>query len=107
LNAGIETFGRRQFLAEKQIYNIQLVLEELLLNKLLPRLGRQVDINVTVGFSEESHEIELTIAYAGDPYNPFEDADDSDDLPMLIVRKLATQSEYVSEEGRNKLRLTM
>jgi len=107
LNAGVETFGRRQFLAEKQIYNIQLVLEELILNKLLPRLGRQVDITVTVGSSEESHAIELTIAYAGEPYNPFEDADDGDDLPMLIVRKLATPSEYVSEEGRNKLRLTM
>lgn len=106
LNAGVEMFGRRQFLHEKQIYTIQLILEELLVNKLLPRQGDMVDTTVTVDHSEENGTIELTITYAGGPYNPFEDNDD-DDLSMTIVRNLLTSSAYSCEEGRNRLRLVL
>jgi len=105
LNAGVETFARRQFLAEKQIFNIQLVLEELLINKLLARQGKSVDMTVTVGYSEKNYEIELTVVYAGDRYNPFEDTDD--DLSMLIVGKLVKTSDCSLEEGKNKLRMTL
>jgi polar amino acid transport system ATP-binding protein len=105
LNAGVETFGQKQFLAEKQIFNIQLVLEELLINKLLARSGESVDMTVTVGYSEKNYEIELTVEYAGDRYNPFEDADG--DLSMLIVGKLAKTSACAFADGKNKLRMTM
>jgi polar amino acid transport system ATP-binding protein len=107
LNAGVEMFGRKQFLSEKQIFNIQLVCEELIINKLLARQGESVDIAVTVGYSEEKSETELTVDYAGEPYNPFEDSDDGDDLPMIIVRKLVRGSDYSLAEGENKLRLKM
>jgi len=107
LNAGVETFGRKQFLSEKQIYHIQLVLEELIINKLLAKPGKSVDMAVTVGNSEKNSEIELTIAYAGEPYNPFEDADDGDDLSMIIVRKLVKSSDCYFNEGKNKLRMTL
>jgi len=107
LNAGIETFGQRQFLSEKQVFNMQLVLEELILNKLLARQGASVDMTVTIGYAEEKGEIELTIDYAGEPYNPFEDADDGDDLSMIIVRKLVKSSDYSIDGGKNKLRLAM
>ena len=107
LNAGVETFGQKQFLAEKQIFNIQLVLEELLINKLLTRQGESVDMTVTVGYSEKNYEIELTIVYAGKPYNPFDDGDDRDDLSMLIVRKLVKTSDFSLEEGKNKLKMTL
>lgn len=106
LNAGLEEFGRRQFLAEKQISYIQLVLEELIVNKLLTKFGVSVDINVAVGYSEKSGAIDLTIVYAGEPYNPFEDGD-ADDLSLLIVRNLVTGSDYSFGEGKNTLRLTM
>lgn len=106
LNAGVEMFGRRQFLSEKQIFNIQLVLEELIINKLLAKQGESIDMTVTVGYSEESEAIDLTIVYAGGPYNPFEDADDGDDLSMIIVRKLVESSDCSFKEGKNKLRMT-
>jgi polar amino acid transport system ATP-binding protein len=107
LNAGIETFGHYQFLAEKQISYIQLVLEELIINKLLPREEESVDITVTIGYTEEKREIELTIVYAGNYYNPFEDKEDGDDLSMTIVRNLANSSDFSFAEGKNKLRLTL
>ncbi len=101
LHGGIETFGRSQFLAEKQVYNIQLVLEEIIVHKLLPRLGESIDTSVTVGYSEEDGEVELAITYAGEPFNPFEDAKDANDLSMKIVRRLVKKSECKTEEGKN------
>jgi polar amino acid transport system ATP-binding protein len=105
LNAGVEAFGRNQFLAEKQISYIELVLEELIINKLLPQ-QELVDITVTVGYSEEKGEIELAIVYAGNPYNPFEEKDE-DDLSMIIVRNLVKSSDYLFCEEKNKLSLIM
>jgi len=106
LNAGIETFGRRHFLPEKKIFNIQLVLEELLIQKLLVRQGNSADITVTVGYSEESGAVDLTLIYAGGQYNPFVQSA-KDDLSMIIVCKLASQSDYTFDGGKNKLVLTM
>ncbi len=106
LNAGVEAFGRKQFLTEKQIYGIQLVLEELIVNKLLPVSGKPVDIIITVGFSETSGAIDLLIDYAGEPFNPFESAAE-DDLPMMLVQNLVTGHEYVWQDQRNNLRLTL
>ena len=106
LNAGVEAFGRRQFLTEKQIYNIQLVLEELIVNKLLPAGGKSVDIVVTVGFSETSGAIDLVIDYAGESFNPF-DQTGEDDLPMILVQKLVAGHEHVWQEQRNNLKLSL
>ncbi len=101
MNAGIETFGSRHFLTERQIHNVQLVLEELLVHKLLPRLGDSVHVNAAVGYSEEDGRVELAITYAGEPFDPFEDAGDDDDLSMKIVRRLAKKSECKREGGKN------
>jgi polar amino acid transport system ATP-binding protein len=106
LTAGVETFGRRQFLTEKQIYNIQLVLEELIMNALLPRQGKPVEITITVSYSEESGAIDLAMNYTGDAFNPFKESDD-DDLAMIIVKKLATGFDHSWQEGKNTLRVTL
>lgn len=109
LNAGIETFGHKQFLAEGQIHNIQLVLEELLMNTLLPKQGASVDMTVSVGHSEKTGAIDLTIDYAGKSYNPFADAatEAEDALSMTIVRSLVTGSDHAWAEGNNRLSMTI
>lgn len=107
LNAGIEEFGRKQLLSQKQIYNIQLVTEELVMNKLLGKQGDSVEITLGVGYSEESGEIELTLTYAGEPYDPLEDDIEDDDLSVMIVKKLVKTRSCVSADGKNKLRLTI
>lgn len=106
LNAGVELFCRKQFLPEKQIFNIQLVLEELIVNKLIARSGESIDISVTVGYSEEHDTIDLTVVYAGGTYNPFAD-ESADDLPMILVNNIVKMNVFSIEEGKNKLRLTM
>lgn len=104
LNAGVETFGRNQFLSEKKIADIQLVLEELIINKLLAGPEKPVDITVMVGYSEEKKEVELTIVYLGNPYNPFAD-DSTEDLSMVIVRNFVKNSHASFSDGRNRLRM--
>jgi polar amino acid transport system ATP-binding protein len=107
LNAGIEAFGHKQFLSEKHLLNIQLVLEELLVNKLIAKQGDAVNIDVIVGYSEENDMIDLTITYAGAPYNPFADEEAQEDVSMMILRKLLTRYDYLREKEKNMLRLSM
>lgn len=104
LNAGVEVFGRNQFLSEKKIADIQLVLEELLINKLLAGPEKAVDITITVGYSEEKNEVELTIFYTGNPYNPFAE-ESAEDLSMIIVRNFIKNCDVSSSDGKNKLRM--
>jgi len=106
LNAGIEEFGRRQFLTQKQIYTMQLVIEELVLHKLLDKQGDSVAITITVGYSDKTGEIELTLAYPGQCYNPLADGD-ADDLSLLLVRNVVKSSESRYDGASNKLRLVL
>jgi polar amino acid transport system ATP-binding protein len=106
LNAGIEAFGRKHILSEKEIYNIQLLIEEIVMNNLLKKQGESVDITVTVDYSEAGGEIKVVLTYAGIPYNPIENGDDAD-LSMMIVGKLAKRREYSFTEGKNRLELTI
>lgn len=107
LNAGIETFGRRQFIPAKQIFHIQLILEELIVNKLLVRQEDPFAVDVMVGYSEESGAVEIGIDYAGGPYNPFDEAEEEDDLSMVLLRKLAPKREYVAKDLANQLRMIL
>jgi polar amino acid transport system ATP-binding protein len=106
LNARIEEFGQKHFVTQNRIYNVQLVIEELIINKLLDKQRDPVDIIIAFAYSEESGEIELTITYAGEAYNPFRD-DDSSDISMTIVKKLTKGNNHSVEEGNNRLKLIM
>jgi polar amino acid transport system ATP-binding protein len=105
-NSGIEEFGRKLFLSQKQIFEIQLMMEELVVNNLLGREGDPVDITISVGYSEEDGEIEMVFTYGGGPYNPLE-AGDRDELSIKLVTNLAKRNDHSFEEGRNRLRLTL
>ena len=107
LNSGIEEFGRKQMLTPKQINNIQLVTEELLMNQLLTKGGDAVDIDVNVGYAEESGEVALTLTYGGSLFNPLEGDGSDEDLSVLIVKRVARMSKWESDAGRNKLRVIL
>ena len=107
LNSGIEEFGRKQMLTPKQINNIQLVTEELLMNQLLTKGGDAVDIDVNVGYAEESGEVALTLTYGGSLFNPLEGGGSDEDLSVLIVKRVARMSKWESDAGRNKLRVIL
>ena len=93
-------------LTPKQINNIQLVTEELLMNQLLTK-GDAVDIDVNVGYAEESGEVALTLTYGGSLFNPLEGDGSDEDLSVLIVKRVARMSKWESDAGRNKLRVIL
>jgi len=105
LNAGIEAFGQKHILSEKQIYNIQLVIEELIMNNILKKQGESVDISITVGYSEANGEISVLFNYAGAPYNPMVDGDD--ELSLMLVGKLAKKRDHSFDDGWNRLELAL
>lgn len=94
LNAGIAEFAKNNFMQQRQLNNIQLVLEELILNNLL---GHTDKISVGLRYYEVDRTAELDIGYGGGQYNPFEN-EDEDILSMLIVRQMTTDVEYKFED---------
>lgn len=90
LNAEVAEFAKNNFMEQRQMNNIQLVLEELILNNLL---GHTEKISVGLRYYEVDRTAELDICYGGRQYNPFED-EDEDMLSMLIVRQMTTDAAY-------------
>lgn len=94
LISGIEEFGRKQILLPAQIHDIQLVIEELVMNSLLPVLpGPGLAIKVTIGLTENNAAIEINLDYSGPAYNPFAAAE-AGDLALRILSRKIRQSDH-------------
>lgn len=74
----IEKFATRQFLSRRQLNAIQISVEEILMNKLLPAVSENVDPNICLSLSagEEGSEINLRISYDGIPKGVVDKADE-------------------------------
>ncbi len=100
LNAKIEEFARKHFMMLLQVRNIQLVLEEIIVNKIIKSTDK---IKINVGFYEADASIEILFSYEGASYDPFESYDE-DDISMLLVNKYVKDHEF-NFEYTNKLKL--
>ena len=98
LMARVEHFARRHFWSEKRTKNVELVLEELIMNAIIPRTQ---DIGVNVGYFEVDDLVQITLDYGGTAFNPYE-SEGEDALSMLIARRM-TQNVRHSFGGRNTL----
>ena len=107
LNTGVENFGRKYMLSQKQIHNIQLVFEELVINKLMAHEPQQTpDISFAVSYSDKTGKVDIFVRYAGSEYNPLDETG-LGDLPMRIIKKIALNSEYSRSENMNTLSLNL
>ena len=106
LNSAIESFGRKQMLSQRQIYNIQLVIEELVMNKLLPRQSPDPDITVIVSYADEMGEVKVTLRYRGEEYNPVVE-EEKDDLSLLVVKNMSKNLHHSYADGYNQLRIDL
>ena len=101
LNGAVVEFCRRQFATEKQIYRVQLVLEELLVNLLLPQMkGERFAVDVTVSYSMKDSV--LSVHAATDQPFSLEDRG-GDDLSLMILRAVCAD---ISRE-EDGVRLTL
>ncbi len=99
LNAGIESFCRDYFLTAKQVRNLELVLEELVIHTLLAHTDR---ITIEIRYFEDDGSVQVLLLYDGPPLNPFRN-EEEDVLSMLLVRQFADQEEYHYENEQNRL----
>lgn len=106
MNTGVEEFGRKQLISQQQIYWIQLVLEELVMNHLLVRQPEdRVDIGVTVSYSEGQEEITIDLDYGDLDYDPMTAKTGDNDISMMLVKKQVKCHMYTYDGGRGKLTL--
>ena len=103
LNGEIEDFAKKQMLPQKQIDNIELLVEELIINIILPKQSEDVYVELCIEYSDITGEIAVIVYYGGENYNPFESQ--SDDLSLIIIQKLAGNISHCRIDDKNQLKI--
>lgn len=104
VNTGIEEFGRRHMLSQKQINGIQLIFEELCVQTLLPRSESVFPLKFTCSISELDGVCQVDVEYGGPLFNPFVDL--ADELSIIMVLGLASKHEW-NGETENHIQLVL
>ena len=96
INTRIEEFGRAFLMDQKTIIGAQTILEELCVQKLLPCFDENVDMRVTLEYSEKTTHAQMRVFYNCD----FDFDENSDDLSSVLIRRVAFEIErFHPEEG--------
>ena len=88
LNTGLEEFGRRFGMAQKSIYRLQSVFEELCAQIILPALGEQFRMQLSVAYSQAEERATMLIKYDGESFDP----KDTDNIISLKLAENAAES---------------
>ena len=105
--AEIENFGRNNRVQPRDIRSIELTLEEIVMQCLIPETEHgtiHAPIQVQIVQSDTDGAITMALSYPGRTYNPFISGDE---LSIMIVRKIAGNIEYQYDEKKeiNSLRI--
>jgi len=103
-NAELEDFCIRHLLNRKQIHNLQLLSEEVLLNMLFPIVAK---VDLSIGCSDDNNKTEITFDFAGKKANPLENPSPDQELSCMIIRQLSSEINFSSEENSSRLRLIL
>jgi len=101
LRASLEEFCKKQLMSSKTLNSIQLVIEELIMQK-LPQASDTPDISINIDYSEESGAAGITLSYRGKNFNPLSSEDD-DDISLRLIRNIAKNPVYTYDGNVNKL----
>jgi polar amino acid transport system ATP-binding protein len=104
VSTGIEEFGRKQLLSQRQINNLQLVFEELCVQTLLCRGKEVFPLRFSASVSELDGSCEATIFYNGPSYDPF--IEQGNELSIRMVLGLTKEHAWNGENG-NHITLTL
>jgi polar amino acid transport system ATP-binding protein len=109
MNAQIEVFCTKYNLELKQVYYIQLFLEELIVEIFKHCYANsQPDILFTIEYSDENNGLSICLIYQAVEFNPFEKgSDEEDNLGMLLVSKMAKYTEHLFENGLNTINIKL
>ena len=98
-NAKLEEFLKKQLFTERKIRTMQLILEELMCN-ILPN----TPVDYSIEYSEATGKTKIYASFGGEPANPL--AENTDDMPVMIVKKMSEAVEYRFENGKNHIEIT-
>lgn len=104
VSTGIEEFGRRQLLSQRQINNLQAVFEELCVQMFLGRGDKLLPLRFSVAVSELDGSCESMISYGGPPFNPFTEL--ADELSIKMVIGLTKEHTWSGDNG-NQINLVL
>ncbi len=98
VSTGIEEFGRRQLLSQRQVNNLQLVFEELCVQILLDQKS-VLPLRFSASVSELDGSCEAAICYSGPPFDLFTER--SDELSVRMVLGLTKEHTWSGENGNH------
>ncbi len=102
LNGELESFCQKHLFSPKQVHTLELVLEEMIVNQLLPHLpATALPLGAQVGYSEQESSVEAILTYGGDAYHPLQKGEDA--LSQAIVNQLTTNLLHTYQDGHNRL----
>lgn len=99
VSTGIEEFGRKQLLSQRQINSIQMVFEELCVQTLPDRGEPVFPLKFSVSVSELDASCEVDVYYGGPDYDPF--AATSEELSVKMLLGLTKQHAWDGEAGNH------
>ena len=99
VSTGIEEFGRKQLLSQRQINNLQLVFEELCVQTLLCRGKEVFPLRFSASVSELDGSCETAISYHGPSCNPF--TEQADELSIRMVLGLTKEHTWSGNNGNH------
>lgn len=103
INSSLELFGRKQMMSQKQIYKMQLVFEELVMQKLVP--GKEItEICMDVEYSEKEGSVDMIFSYGGESFDPLAD---SNDLTAITLKGVTSEITHKYDGNKNVLTLTI
>jgi polar amino acid transport system ATP-binding protein len=103
-NAELEDFCVRHLLSRKQIHNLQLLCEEVLVNLLFPIAAK---IELSIGCSDDRRQSDISCEYDRQAGNPLENPSSEQELPRMIIKKMTCESSFTQDEASSKLHFVL
>ena len=100
----IDSYCMKNGIPPRTRYRVSLAFEELIRQILLPRIG-DPRVHVTLEYSENGEQVEMTVLYNGEIFDP---ADSDNELSRRIIKGIARRAEHEAcgEEGfSNRFRI--
>lgn len=106
LNAEIEAFCAKHTIDKSAVGTILLIVEEVLVNMLLPRKKEGQAVAMTLEYAEKRGEFQIIFDYPGESHNPMLD-ENEDNLALMIVQKKAKNLQHTYVNGVNQLSMSI
>lgn len=109
MNAQLELFCKKYSIEQQRIYQVQLVLEELVLVIFMHCYQQKPpDMEFTMAYAQEQDDISLDLVFKAAEFDPFAaQGEASDDLGMLLVRNYAKRCGHVFAQGSNRITINL